>query len=191
VFPHLGSTDISFSSYPLKAKYVGLMGKDKGYNSSHAYCQVKEWSKKSCKIFSNDFWKGFWNGMMEGKKMGSNKKGFDVAMFFSSQSIDFPFLFEETLGAFLFLSFPFSSFFSLSFFNTFSLLFFYAPSLWGLRDFDDIWGQKQPSKILFKWHGMIWLIHDYEDGGVVDISVVDAYSRVELCMPIFLGEASK
>jgi hypothetical protein len=50
--------------------------------------------------------------MMEGKKMGSYKKDFEVAMFFSSQN--FPFLFEETLGAFLFLSFPF-------FFNTFSL----------------------------------------------------------------------
>jgi hypothetical protein len=25
----------------------------------------------------------------------------------------------------------------------------------------------------------------------VDISVVDAYSRMELCMPILLGEASK
>jgi hypothetical protein len=42
VFPHLGSIDIPFSSYPLKAKYVELMGKDKGYNSSHAYYQVKE-----------------------------------------------------------------------------------------------------------------------------------------------------
>jgi hypothetical protein len=38
---------------------------------------------------------------------------------------------------------------------------------------------------------MIWLIHDYEDGGVVDISVVDTYFGVELCMPIFLDEASK
>jgi hypothetical protein len=59
VFPHLGSTDIPFLSYPLKAKYVELMGKDKGYNSSHVYCQVKGWSKKSCEIFSNDFGKGF------------------------------------------------------------------------------------------------------------------------------------
>jgi hypothetical protein len=126
--------------------------------------------------------------MMEGKKMGSYKKDFEVAMFFSSQNIDFPFLFEETLGAFLFLSFHFS--FSLSLLNTFSL-FFYSPSLWGLRDFDDIWGERQPSKILFKFHGMIWLIHDYEDGGVVDISAVDAYSGVELCTPILLGEASK
>jgi hypothetical protein len=51
VLPHLGSTNIPFSSYPLKAKFVELMGKDKGYNSSR--------SKKSCKIFSNDFGKTF------------------------------------------------------------------------------------------------------------------------------------
>jgi hypothetical protein len=37
----------------------------------------------------------------------------------------------------------------------------------------------------------IWLNHDYGDGGIVDISAVDAYSRVEVCTPIFLGEASK
>jgi hypothetical protein len=36
-----------------------------------------------------------------------------------------------------------------------------------------------------------WLNHDYEDGGVVDILAVDAYSGVELCTPIFLDEASK
>jgi hypothetical protein len=47
--------------------------------------------------------------------MGSYKKDFDVAMFFSSQNIDFPFLFEETLGAFLFLSLFFPILF-LSFF---------------------------------------------------------------------------
>jgi hypothetical protein len=32
----------------------------------------------------------------------------------------------------------------------------------------------------------IWLNHDHEDGGVVDISAVDAYSGVEVCTPIFL-----
>jgi hypothetical protein len=66
--------------------------------------------------------------MMEGKKMGSYKKDFEVAIFFSSQNIDFPFLFEETLGAFLF-----SFFFSLYFFNTFSLFFLCSVSLrtWG------------------------------------------------------------
>jgi hypothetical protein len=123
VFPHLGLTDIPFSSYPLKAKYVELMGKDKGYNSNRVYCQVKGWSKKSCEIFSNDFVKRFWNAMMEPKKMGSYKKDFEVAMLFSSQNIDFPFLFEETLGAFLFLSFslPLFSILFLSFLCSVSL----------------------------------------------------------------------
>jgi hypothetical protein len=37
---------------------------------------------------------------------------------------------------------------------------------------------------------LTWLNHNYGDGGVVDILVVDAYFRVELCVPIFLGEAS-
>jgi hypothetical protein len=38
---------------------------------------------------------------------------------------------------------------------------------------------------------LIWLNHDYGDGGVMDILAVDAYSGVEICTPIFLGEASK
>jgi hypothetical protein len=38
---------------------------------------------------------------------------------------------------------------------------------------------------------MEWLSHDYENGGVVDILVVDAYFRMELCTPILLGEARK
>jgi hypothetical protein len=37
----------------------------------------------------------------------------------------------------------------------------------------------------------IWLNHDYGDGVVVDILAVDAYSGVEVCTPLFLGEASK
>jgi hypothetical protein len=37
----------------------------------------------------------------------------------------------------------------------------------------------------------IWLNHDYGDGGVVDILAVDTNSGVEVCTPIFLGEASK
>jgi hypothetical protein len=35
-----------------------------------------------------------------------------------------------------------------------------------------------------------WLHHEYESGGVAYISAVDAYSRMDLCTPIFLGEAS-
>jgi hypothetical protein len=38
---------------------------------------------------------------------------------------------------------------------------------------------------------MEWLSHDYGNGGVVDISAVNAYSRMDLCTPILLGEASK
>jgi hypothetical protein len=49
----------SFSSYPPKAKYVELMGKGKGYNSSYVYCQAKGWSTKSYENFLNDFGKGF------------------------------------------------------------------------------------------------------------------------------------
>jgi hypothetical protein len=36
----------------------------------------------------------------------------------------------------------------------------------------------------------IWLNCDHVDGGVMDISVVDTYSGVEVCTPIFMGEAS-
>jgi hypothetical protein len=38
---------------------------------------------------------------------------------------------------------------------------------------------------------MEWLTHGYGNGGVVDISVVDTYSGMELCTPILLGEVSK
>jgi hypothetical protein len=183
VFPQLGSTDIPFSSYPLKAKYVELMGKDKGYNSSHVYCQVKGWSKKSYEIFSNDFGKGFWNGMMEGEKMDSRKTILKLKCFSPLEILTSHFYLERLLELFFFLSFL--VLFSLS------LFIFNAPSLWGLGDFDDKQGENTLQKFLFRWNGMEWLNHDYEDGGVVDISVVDAYSRMELCMPILLGEARK
>jgi hypothetical protein len=38
---------------------------------------------------------------------------------------------------------------------------------------------------------MEWLSLDYGNGGVVDISAVDAYFKIELHTPILLGEASK
>jgi hypothetical protein len=122
---------------------------------------------------------------MEGKKMGSYKKDFDVAMFYSSQNIDFPFLFEETLELFFFFLFL-----SL-FFNTFSLFF---SMLRLFQDLEILMINKEKStlkKFLFKWNGMEWLSHDYGNGGDVDISAVDAYCRMELYTPILLGEASK
>jgi hypothetical protein len=88
----------------------------------------------------------------------------------------------------------------------FLFLFFFVCSVsWGLRGFDDISGENHFFKNFFS-NGfnilavdaysrmelcmLIWLNHDYGDGGVVDILAVDAYFGVELCMPIFLGEAS-
>jgi hypothetical protein len=37
---------------------------------------------------------------------------------------------------------------------------------------------------------LIWLNHDFGDGGVADILAMDAYSRVDECTLIFMGEAS-
>jgi hypothetical protein len=119
-----------------------------------------------------------------GRKWTHVKK-FEVEMFFFFQNIDFPFLFVGTLRAFLF---PF--FFSIPFLSL-SLSVFNAPSLWGLEEFDEKRGEKHSSKISFqmKWNGMAkpWLWN----GGVVDILMVDAYYRMELCTPKLLGEASK
>jgi hypothetical protein len=100
--------------------YVELMGKDKGYNSSHAYCQVKGWSKKSYETFSNNFEKGFENGMMEGEKIDSCKKILKLRCFSPLKILTSPF-YLQTLGAFLFLPL-FLILFSLSF-------FFNSPSL--------------------------------------------------------------
>jgi hypothetical protein len=105
VFPHLGSTDILFSSYPLKAKYVELMGKDKGCNSSHAYCQVKGWSKKSYETFSKNFGKGFKNGVMEGEKMDSRKKILKLKCFSPLKILTSPFYLQRLFELFLFLLF--------------------------------------------------------------------------------------
>jgi hypothetical protein len=100
-------------------------------------------------------------------------------VFFSSQNIDFN-LFEETLGAFLFLHlFPFSFFFFFLFLNNFSLSFFYAPSLEDLGVLMIFEEKISSSKTFFSngltWNGMTM---------VVDILAVDAHFRMELCMPI-------
>jgi hypothetical protein len=103
VFPHLGSIDIPFSSYPLKAKYVELMGQDKGYNSSHAYFQVKGWLKKGYETFSNDFGKGFENGMMEGEKMDSRKRILKLKCFSPLKILTSPFYLQRLLELLFFL----------------------------------------------------------------------------------------
>jgi hypothetical protein len=97
VFPHHGSIDIPFSSYSLNAKYVKLLGKDKGYNSSHAYYQGKRWFKKSYETFSNYFGKGFENGMMEGEKMDSRKMILMLKYFCPMKILTSPFYLQRLL----------------------------------------------------------------------------------------------
>jgi hypothetical protein len=150
VFPCLASTNIPFSSNPLKAKYVVQMGKYKAYNSSHAYCQVKGWSKKSYETFSNDFGKGFENGMMEGEKMDSCKKILKLKCFCSLKILTSPFDLQRLLELFFFL--PLFSILSLSLSLSFSMLHLFED----LGGFDDKCGEKHSSKNYFemKWNGM-------------------------------------
>jgi hypothetical protein len=82
---------------------------------------------------------------------------------------------------------------------------FFSSVSWGLRGFDDIWRENHFFKNFFSngfnilavdaYSGVelcmpIWLNHDYGDGGVVDILTVDAYSEVDVCTPIFMAAAS-
>jgi hypothetical protein len=101
------------------------------------------------------------NGMMEGEQMESHQKGFLKLKCFSPLNILTSPLFEETLGAFLFLSF----------FNTFS----FCSVSWGLGDFDGIWGENHFFKNFFSngmtMNGMVM---------IMDILTVDAYFGMEL-----------
>jgi hypothetical protein len=132
------------------------------------------------RVFEMVWWRG--------RKWNHIKKDFWSWSIFLLSKYWLLLLFEETFAAFLF-----------SFFLSCSVS-------WGLRGFDDIWGENHFFKNFFSdgfnilavdaYSGMelcmpTWLIHDYRDGGVVDILVVNAYSRVEVCTPIFLGGVSK
>jgi hypothetical protein len=129
--------------------------------------------------------------MMEGEKMESHQKEFfEVVVFFTFQYIDFPFYLKRLL--------------ELSFLPSFFL--FSCSISWALYCFDDIWGKNHFFKKFFS-NGLhilavdayskmelcmpTWLNHDYGDGGVVDILAVDIFSKVVVCTLIFLGEASK
>jgi hypothetical protein len=124
---------------------------------------------------------GFWNGIIEGEKMGSHRKGFMMLKRLSPLKMLTSPLFEETFGA------------------------FFSSISWGLRGFDDIWQENHFFKNFFSNGFNIlavdaysrvelcmptWLNHDYGDQRDVDILVVDAYSRADVCTTIFMGEAS-
>jgi hypothetical protein len=109
------------------------------------------------RVFEMVWWRGGeWNHI----KMDI----FEVEVFFSSQNIDFPFIWRDS-WSFFFLPF----FFFLVFFNNFSLSsLFYAPSIVDLGGgVDDIWGEKsllQKLSFQMEWHG-----HDcgYTGGGCI------------------------
>jgi hypothetical protein len=120
--------------------------------------------------------------MMEERKRDHLKRIFEVEVSFSSQNVNFSFIWRD--------------FWSFSLFCSIS---------WGHRGFDDIWEENPLFKNFFSNDFNILAVyaysrmelctptclnHDYGDRGVVDILVVDAYSGVDVCMPIFMGEAS-
>jgi hypothetical protein len=92
---------------------VELMGKEKGYNSSKVLRKLSQW-----------FIKGFQNGMMEGKKMESFKKGFWCWSVFLLSKYWLPFYLKRFL-------------------ELFSLSLSLSPCSisWGLGGFDDIRGK--------------------------------------------------
>jgi hypothetical protein len=141
--------------------------------------------QKELRKFSQWFWKGFFKWYDGGGENEiTSKRIFEVEASFSSQNVNFPFIWRD--------------------FGSFSFSFFSSVS-WELRGFDDIWGENHFFKNFFSNGFNIlaadaysrvelcmptWLNHDYRDGGIVDILAVDAYSGVDVCTPIFMGEAS-
>jgi hypothetical protein len=166
----------------------GSWVKEKGTTHVMYVAKLKDGPKRVKKNLLNDFGKGFWNGMMEGEKMGSHKKGSLKLKCLSPLKMLTSPLFEETLTSSLFLP----------------LSFFFAPSLENLGVWWYLRRKSLPQKLIsngfnilvvdtYSWVELCmltWLNHDYGDGGVLYILAVDAYSRVELWTPIFLGEAS-
>jgi hypothetical protein len=139
--------------------------------------------QKELRELSQWFWKGFLKCYNGGGENGiTSKQTFEVEVFFSSQNINFPFIWRDS--------------WSFSFYSTFFSL------LRLLRGFDDIWGENHFFKNFFSNGFNIlavdayfrielctptWLNHDYGDVGVVDILAVASYSEEELCTPIFFG----
>jgi hypothetical protein len=141
--------------------------KRKGTTQVMYIVKLKDGLKRAKKTFSMRLERVFEMVWWSGRKWNHIKNDFWSWSVFLLSKYWLPLLFEETLGAF----------FSFSFF--FFFLFFYAPSLEDLVVFDDIWGENHFFKNHFS-NGMTW-------NSVVittDILAVDAYFRMELCMPV-------
>jgi hypothetical protein len=144
----------------------------KEYNSCHVYCKAKGWFQKSQETFQINLEKGVWQWNDRRRRRWSHTKRFEVEMILSSIKIT-SLSTCKTFGAFCF-------FFS-------SALSLYSRMNSGA--FENILGEKQNFNLSLD--GMNVVIPSIWNWGVVNILVVDAYSGMEFCMPIFLGEASK
>jgi hypothetical protein len=109
--------------------------------------------------------------MMEGEKMDSHKKILKLKCFSPLKILTSPFYLQRLLEVFFFLP-PFS----ILFLSLFSMLHLF-------EDLEILIINEEKNtlqKFLFRSNRMEWLGHDYGNGGVVDISVMDAYSGIEL-----------
>jgi hypothetical protein len=131
--------------------------KRKGTTQVMYIAKLKDGPKRVKKTFSmilERFLKWYDGGWENGITL---KRIFEVEVFFSSQNIDFP-VFEETLGAFLFVPvFSFLSllFLSFSFFQYFFLSALSLEDLGALMIFEE---KITSSKTSFQmaWHGIAW-----------------------------------
>jgi hypothetical protein len=114
--------------------------------------------------------------------MRSHQKGFLKLKCLSPLKMLTSPLFEETFGAFLifcFFSLPFSSAPSL---KDLGVLMIFEEKIISLKLFFQLASIYWRSMHIAEW--------SYGDGRVVNILAVDAYSRIDVCTPIFMGEAS-
>jgi hypothetical protein len=134
--------------------------KRKGTTQIMYIAKLKDGWKRAKKTFSMILERVFEMVWSRGRTWNHIKRDiFEVEVFFSSQNIDFPFIWKDSW------CFSFSSSFSFFFSTIFLSLLFYALSLEDLGVFDDIWGEKSLlQKLSFQ---MEWHSHDcgYTGGG--------------------------
>jgi hypothetical protein len=123
--------------------------KRKGTTEVMYIAKLKDGPKRAKKTFSIILERVFKMVWWRERKWNHIKRIFEVELFFSSQNIDFPFLFVETLGAFFFFLFLFFFLF---------FLFFYALSLEDMGVLMIFEEKITSSKTSFQmaWHGMAW-----------------------------------
>jgi hypothetical protein len=84
------------------------MGKEKGYNLSHVYCQPKGWSKRVKQTFSMILERVFEMVWWRGENGITSKRIFEVEVLFSSRNIDFLFYSKRLFELLFFLPLFFS-----------------------------------------------------------------------------------